>query len=80
MGDGTYYVIISCVHKSITIKFSFCHLMKVIAVHALIIYSEKIGFDHSITCNTFFLLKNTEKLCLHKFFMHMECFADFHRK
>ena len=28
--------------------------MKVIAAHALIIFSEKIGFGHSITCNTFF--------------------------
>ena len=28
--------------------------MKVIAVHALIIFSEKIGIGHSITCNKFF--------------------------
>ena len=66
--------------QSITLKFSFCHLMKVIAVHALIICFEKIGIDHSITRNTFFILKNTENYVLHYFFMHMECFVDFHRK
>ena len=41
--------------------------MKVIAAHALIIFSEKIGFGHSITCNTFFFYieKNIFKLIFH---------------
>ena len=33
------------------IQLHGCHWMKVIAVHALISFSKKIGFGHSITCN-----------------------------
>ena len=47
-----------------------------IDVHALIIYSEKIEFDHSIACNNFFLY--LKKITLID--MHMGSFADFHRK
>ena len=48
-----------------------------IVVHALIIFSGKIGFGHLITCNIFIsILKNIFTLI----FMHMESFADFHLK
>ena len=36
-------------------KISFCHWMNTVAVHDLIIFSEIIGFDHSIICIKSFL-------------------------
>ena len=46
-------------------------------MHALIIFSEKIGLGHSITCNNCFsILKNDFTLI----FKHIGSFADFHRK
>ena len=49
-GDSTNYVIIFCEHKSfgtqnaLLLKIQLLPLHKVIAVHVLVIFSEKIGF------------------------------------
>ena len=48
-----------------------------IAVHGYIMFSEKIGFDHSINSIIFFC---TDNIILHYFLMHMQRFADFQRK
>ena len=50
-------------------KISFCHWMNMIAVHALIIFSEIIGFGSSTICIIFFFY--TEKK-LQQIFMHMQ--------
>ena len=49
-----------------------------IAVHALITFSEKVGFGHSITCNNFFSILKTYFFYI--IFMHLESFVDFDRK
>ena len=45
------------------------HRMKMIAVHALSIFSEKIGFDHSTIC-----IKIYELIFLDKFLEHTDFF------